>query len=209
MHKIRFLGLAVMCFAHVYAGEFTVSKTPEDLVEVEKVIPDIILDIKYARADNFIKQVVYTSDRCFMRKEVADALVRVQADLAKEGLRLKVWDGFRPLEAQRKFWSILPDERYVSNPAKGGRHTRGTALDVTVCSKDGKELDMGTDFDDMSETAWRSCTSVSAQAQKNRALLEELMKKHGFEGLPTEWWHFDYKGWQSKSVLDVHLEDLN
>jgi D-alanyl-D-alanine dipeptidase len=136
-------------------------------------------------------------------KEVALHLRDVQEELGVMGLGLKIWDGFRPVAAQWKFWELVPDERYVSDPRKGGRHTRGTAVDLTLITKDGQELSMPSAFDDFSEKAHRDYAGATKEEIKNRELLQKIMEKHGFIGLPTEWWHFDLAGWESHPPLDT------
>lgn len=168
----------------------------------------IPLDIRYATKNNFTKTPVYPKAYCYLRKEVAVQLSKVQADLKKRGYSLKIYDGYRPRSIQYKFWEICPDSRYVANPKKGSRHNRGAAVDLTIIDKEGKELDMGTDFDDFTKKAHRNCISLSKQAQSNRKLLENIMEKHGFIGLSTEWWHFDYKKWTDYELLDIPFEDL-
>ena len=103
----------------------------------------------------------------------------------------------------------MQDARYVSDPRKGGRHTRGTAVDVTLVEfKMNKELPMGTDFDDFTPRAWITCTELPQEILKNRKKLQNIMSKHGFSVLKTEWWHFDYKGWQTYPVLDILFAQL-
>lgn len=174
-----------------------------ELVDIQEIIPQIQIDLKYATADNFTKQVVYDFHTCYLVKEAALKLRDVQNELETIGLGLKIWDGFRPVSAQWKFWELVPDERYVSDPRKGGRHTRGTAVDLTLITKDGKELSMPSEFDDFSEKAHRDYMGGSDEAIKNRTLLVEVMEKHDFIGLPTEWWHFDLIGWESFPPLDI------
>lgn len=178
------------------------------LVEVNKIIPDIVLDIKYATNENFTKQQVYPSAKCYLVDAAAKALKAASESFNKKGYRIKVWDGYRPLEVQRRFWKIVPDERYVANPEKGSRHNRGCAVDITLIDKDGKEVDMGTEFDDFSEKAHRDYTNLQPNVIENRKLLEEVMKENGFEGLSTEWWHFDYKEWKDHPILDIPLDGV-
>lgn len=173
------------------------------LVDIKEIIPDIFVDLKYAGSDNFTGQVVYRFHQALLVEEVAQALKNAFVDLEKINLSLKVWDAFRPMQAQKKFWEICPDERYVSHPKKGGRHTRGTAVDLTLCSKDACNLEMPTPFDEFSERAHRNFSKCSLEAQKNRQILEDLMHKHGFVGLATEWWHFDFQSWREYPVIEV------
>ena len=173
-----------------------------ELVDIQSFIPTIQIDLKYATPDNFTGQTVYNFHRCLLLKEAALQLRDVQAELEAVGLGLKIWDGFRPMAAQWKFWELVPDERYVSDPRKGGHHTRGTAVDLTLITKDGQELLMPSAFDDFSEKAHQDYRGASDEAIKNRALLREVMEKHGFINLPTEWWHFDLVGWQNYPPID-------
>lgn len=167
------------------------------LVDVRSFAPTIEVDLKYATADNFTGEVVYDFQDCLVCKEVAEKLGEVQSELQEKGLGLKIWDGFRPMAAQWKFWELVPDERYVSNPLKGGRHTRGTAVDLTLVTADGKELLMPTAFDDFSEKAHRDYQGASEEALANRKILQDVMEKHGFVGFEGEWWHFDLASWES------------
>lgn len=173
-----------------------------ELVNIQAVIPNIQVDLKYATSDNFTGQIVYEFCHCFLLKEAALKLAEVQAELDARGLGLKIWDGFRPVASQWKFWELFPDERYVSDPRKGGRHTRGTAVDLTLVTKEGQELLMPSAFDDFSEKAHRDYQGASEEAIRNRELLQDVMQRHGFVGLPTEWWHFDFIGWQEFPPID-------
>lgn len=179
-----------------------------DLVEINKINPNIKLDIRYATPNNFTHQILYKSARCFLCREAALALNNVQQELEELGLGLLIWDGYRPLSTQKKMWAVVPDDRYVANPAKGSRHNRGCAVDCTIIKKDGTLLEMPSEFDDFSEKAHRSYMNLSQEAITNRTLLENIMAKHGFAGLPTEWWHFDFKEWQQHPILNVDFEDL-
>ncbi len=181
------------------------------LVEVQSINQAIRLDLRYATANNFTNEIVYTRAKCYLRKEVADALNIVQKELEKRGLGLKIWDGWRPVKAQQKFWDLVQDERYVVNPKNGlSRHCRGTAVDLTLVKSDGSLVEMPTEFDDFSERAWRNYegADVSEQAKKNARLLGSLMESAGFKGVTTEWWHFDYQGWKELPVIDASFEDL-
>lgn len=167
------------------------------LVDIQSFVPGIVVDLKYATKENFVGEIVYDFQKCFLLQEVAVKLQLVQQELEKIGLGLKIWDGFRPMAAQWKFWEILPDERYISDPRKGGRHTRGTAVDVTLIDREENELDMPSQFDDFSEKAHRDYPHLTEEQRNNRELLERVMAKYGFIGLPTEWWHFDFVGWEN------------
>ncbi len=174
-----------------------------ELVDIQTFIPNIQIDLKYATTDNFTGQIVYNFQSCLLVKEAALHLREVQAELETMGLGLKVWDGFRPVAAQWKFWEQVPDKRYVSDPRKGGRHTHGTAVDLTLITKDGQELLMPSGFDDFSEKAHQNYIGAPDEAIRNREFLREIMERHSFTGLPTEWWHFDFIGWQNYPTIDI------
>lgn len=180
-------------------------KSKPVLTDVPKVVPGVVLDIKYATADNFTKAVVYPAARCLLRPEAAVALGRVQAELSKKGLGLKLWDCYRPLSVQKRFWELVPDPRYVADPKKGSRHNRGAAVDLTLVDSAGRELEMPTGYDDFSEAAHRASTSGTPASRANAKILEDAMTARGFKGLPTEWWHFDFSGWEAFPLLDVPL----
>lgn len=181
-----------------------------DFVEITKINPTIRTEVLYATKNNFTRQKLYNSPRCFARRLVAQKLDLVQKDLAQKKLGLKIWDAYRPLSVQKKMWAICPDEKYVANPAKGGRHARGTAIDLTLVSLvDGKELEMPTAFDDFSPRAHPDYVNgVSDMAIKNRAILASAMLKHGFQKHGSEWWHFDFAGWRNCQPMDISLERL-
>ena len=182
----------------------------DHLVNIAEASPDIILDIRYARSDNFLGFPVYSKPVCYLHRDVAEALIQVQKELSVMHLGLKIFDGYRPLSVQQLMWDAIQDERYVSNPAKNkGRHTRGTAVDLTLVDDLGNELEMPTEFDDFTERAHSDYTHVSETVFENRALLQEVMRKHHFQVLPTEWWHFDFEGWCDDirfPPLDVQFE---
>lgn len=173
------------------------------LVDIRSVNSKIALDIRYATTNNFLKRKLYPVGRCVLRGAAARRLSQVQNDLAKKGLGLKVYDCYRPLSVQRLMWQVRPDTRYVANPARGSRHNRGAAVDITLVDRNGRELEMPTGFDDFTERAHRNDKGASAQARKNSKLLEDAMKKYGFIPLATEWWHFDAPGWDKFAILDV------
>lgn len=179
------------------------------LVPLETVRPPCLPEVRYASRYNFTGKQLYPVPRLWLHRDTARALARVQADLARRGLGLKVWDAFRPLSVQWKMWNLVRDERYVSNPAKNqGRHTRGTAVDVTLVDKLGRELPMPSDFDDFSKRAHRDYRGGTAEQRRNRLLLQTVMEKHGFTGYPTEWWHFDLRNWEKYPVPDLSPAEL-
>ena len=203
---LHFVARTSLAFFLLFAAH--AESAPHELVDLETVNPPCLAEVRYATRHNFTGQVLYPLPRVFLHLDTARALTRVQRELQKRGLGLKVWDAYRPLSVQQKMWNLIRDERYVSNPAKNkGRHTRGTAVDVTLVDKLGRELPMPSDFDDFSERAHRDYAGGAAAQRRNRQLLEDVMQKHGFVGYPTEWWHFDLKNWESYPPLDLSIED--
>ena len=179
------------------------SSAADDLVDVSKLDPTIVLQIRYATADNFLHRAVYERPMCMLRRSVADRLVRVQAALRSRDLRLKVWDAYRPHSVQRKMWKVKPDARFVAPPYKGSKHSRGAAVDVTLIDRDGRELDMGTVHDDFSAKAAPESPDVPETARTNRRLLRDAMAVEGFKQLSSEWWHFDAPGGDAYPIMDV------
>lgn len=137
-----------------------------DMVDVTKVMPDIVLDIRYATTNNFLGQKIYNEPRCLLRWAAAKRLIRVQEALKEQGLGLKVFDCYRPPSAQRKMWAIKPDPNYVANPDKGSRHNRGMAVDLTLVDANKQELVMPTGFDDFSLRAHRDAEGHEPSADR-------------------------------------------
>ena len=214
--KLRVLSPVILCLLLAVVGFSCVSKKPilsnaadaADLVDLEKFIPGIVLDIRYATTNNFTGQKLYPVARCCLRREPAENLKAVQEELRGMGLALKIFDGYRPLSVQRKMWAVYPHPDFVADPAKGSRHNRGAAVDLTLIKLDGAEVPMPTPFDDFTEKAHRNYTNLPPEIIQNRALLETVMQKHNFRGLDTEWWHFDFKDWQKYGLLDIDYSEI-
>lgn len=166
-------------------------REPGDFVKVLDYIPDVVVELKYATSQNFTGSVVYEFTEVYLRYSTVLKLMDVQAELREMGYKLKIWDGFRPLEAQEKLWYAKPDPNYVSNPWSGtNSHSRGNTVDLTLVDANNKELEMPTGFDEFSAYADRDYSDCTDAAATNAKLLQEVMEKHGFKGLQTEWWHF-------------------
>ncbi len=183
------------------------ARTPE-LVDIQKVNPRIRLDIRYATPNNFTKQKVYDAAVCFLRPETAGRLDRAQAELEREGLGLKVYDCYRPLSVQRRFWELVQDERFVADPAQGSNHNRGAAVDLTLVDARGNEVVMPTGFDDFTERAHRSYSALPPNVIKNRERLTLAMVNQGFLPLPSEWWHFDDPKCSRYPILDLPFSQI-
>jgi D-alanyl-D-alanine dipeptidase len=176
------------------------------LINVKELAPGIVVDMRYATTNNFTGKKLYpVADECLLCEPAAERLARVQRDLERQGLGLKVWDCYRPVSVQQKLWDVVPDPRYVADPKTGSRHNRGASVDLTLVDKHGHELPMPTGFDDFSERAHRTFMDLPVDALKNRALLQSAMEKEGFIGLPSEWWHFDDPQWGNFALRDEPL----
>lgn len=182
------------------------------MVELVRVVPDIHLEVRYATANNFMKRVLYPQPRVFVRREVAEALGRVQKRLAARRMSLLVFDGYRPWRITKKMWDDTPPENrgFVANPAKGSKHNRGGAVDLTIVDlKTGKPLEMTSAYDEFSKRAAYNYPGGSKQSHINRDLLRRSMEAEGFQVLPHEWWHFDFKGWKEFPLLDYSFDELD
>ena len=191
---------SIKVIADVNIYRESVSSNPFlEMIELKKIIPTIKYELHYATKDNFTKVRLYPSrlKKTYLRKKPALALKEAAVELGAMGIGIKVWDAYRPYSVTQKFWTLIHDERYVANPAKGSGHNRGVAIDLTLIDlKTGKELNMPTNFDDFSEKAHHGYKDLDAEQVKNRELLKNTMEKHGFLKFQTEWWHTD--GWTTK-----------
>ena len=155
----------------------------------------VMLDLRYATAHNFTQTQIYPCSRCFLRRPVAQKLLLINQQLIdSKGLRMKLFDCYRPLGAQQQLWDIVPDETYVANPIKGSMHNRGAAVDVTLVDKDENELDMGSDFDAFGSVSRHDNFSLPKEILTNRALLKSTMEAAGFKSIKSEWWHYSLSG---------------
>jgi len=167
----------------------------QNLIEITEKKFDIILDLRYATSNNVCGQKLYASPFCYLHEAAIPHFEQAIKSAKNLGLKLKIFDGFRPLEVQQymfnKFPSNDPKGGFVSNPNGGViPHCRGVAIDLTLTDLDGNELDMGTDFDEFSELAFHNCDKISAAAQRNRLILLGLMSAAGFDFYSKEWWHY-------------------
>ncbi len=181
----------------------------KELVNLATYIPGIVLDIRYATSNNFTGEVIYQLPRAYARKPVAEALRKAQIDFNKHGVGIKVYDGYRPYKATVKFYEVYRDTTYVASPYRGSRHNRGCAIDMTLVNlKTGEELPMPTAFDSFQKEAWPTTPVKDPVIKKNRDLIISVMEKHGFKVNASEWWHFDFVGWQKFEVMDIDFEAL-
>ena len=175
-----------------------------DFVRITDYIPTAVIDLKYATEDNFTGQVIYSFNDAWLRYGTVKKLMLVADELAERGLYLKIWDSFRPVSAQFTLWDVYPDATFVANPNNGfSSHSRGNTIDITLVDANGYELLMPTAFDDFSALANRSYNDCDPDAASNAILLENLMKKHGFEPYYNEWWHYsDTTSYEAEKMFD-------
>ena len=198
--------LALACAHRPYVARAIPPGDPDrQLVE----ITDIPTDVRYATPNNFMHTPLYPVARVFLRAPAARALHEVERDLAPRGLGLKIFDGYRPYSVTVRMWEPIRNPDFVADPAKGSRHNRGAAVDLTLIDlKSGAELAMPTPYDDFTPRARQDFMDLPLEAIANRATLREAMVKRGFDPLPSEWWHFDYRGWERFELLDIPLDAL-
>lgn len=181
----------------------------KQLIELKKAIPDLQLDIRYATKNNFMKQVMYPQARAFARKPVVLHLQKIQNELRKKGLGLRIYDAYRPYAITVAFYQKASDKHFVANPAKGSKHNRGCAIDLSLINlKTGKELPMPTPYDSFAPQAAADYAQLPTSVIRNRNLLIRTMQTHGFRVLKNEWWHYDFVGWQNYELLDIPFKDL-
>jgi D-alanyl-D-alanine dipeptidase len=186
----------------------SIKKDPQNSMMALHVIKDIVLDLKYATASNFMKKQLYPSIKTtYLKRSAFQSLQAVQRELSMRKIGLKIWDAYRPYQTTVDMWEPIKDERFVANPAKGSGHNRGISVDLTLIDLNtGKELDMGTGFDDFSEKASHDYSRLSTQVLANRQLLNNVMKKHGFIALESEWWHYYMPG--DHALMNFTFEQL-
>jgi len=208
-HKDKAANLRIISDISAY-NKLVNEDSSNQLVNLEKIIPGIILDIRYATENNFTGEQIYNSPKAFVRKPVAEALAIIQKELNEEGLGLKVFDAYRPYTATVKFYEVYPDTNFVAAPWKGSVHNRGCAVDITLINlKTNKQLEMPTPFDDFTVKASHSFNDLPKKALKNRQTLRDIMTEHGFQIYEAEWWHYGFKGWEKYELMDISFDELN
>lgn len=188
-----------------------IRKNPnKEMVDLHKKIPGIVLDLRYAGTNNFMQQVLYpVITTTYLRKPAADSLAVIQKLLSQLGLGLKIFDAYRPYSVTEKMWEPVQDDRYAADPKKGSGHNRGVAVDLTIINlKNNEALDMGTGFDNFSDTAHHAFTNLPEEVLQNRLLLKNIMEQHGFKALDTEWWHYSLPNAKEYELLNIPFKDF-
>jgi zinc D-Ala-D-Ala dipeptidase len=162
-------------------------------VNLKDYSSDFVYDMKYATDDNFLKAKVYDCAECYLRYKTVQALIQANDVFMKKGLRIKLYDCYRPLDIQKRMWTIVSNPEYVADPAKGSIHNRGGAVDITLVNKYGKEMKMGTPFDFFGPEASHNYKDLPQKVKDNRALLKKVMMQNGFNSFDSEWWHYNLK----------------
>jgi D-alanyl-D-alanine dipeptidase len=176
------------------------------LLDAAPLVPDALLDVRYATADNLTGRPLYPVARCLLLPGPAARLARAAARLRTQGYRLVLHDCYRPLSVQRALWAAKPVVGFVADPATGSHHNRGAAVDLSLADLDGHPVEMPTAYDAFGPRARAGATAgISPAALQHRRALRAAMEAEGFAVNPAEWWHFDAPEWQGAPLLDVPL----
>jgi zinc D-Ala-D-Ala dipeptidase len=189
----------------------TVKQRPgKVMTDLKKHIPTLVVDLRYCGKDNFMNQPLYPPiTSTYLRRVAADSLKKVQQELNTKGLGLKIFDAYRPYSITEKMWEPVKDDRYAADPKKGSGHNRGIAVDLAVINlQTMQELDMGTGFDNFSDTAHHAFINLPEEVLENRMMLKTLMERYGFKALDTEWWHYYLLNAKEFELLDISFSEL-
>jgi D-alanyl-D-alanine dipeptidase len=168
-----------------------------DLIRLLDLDKEFIIDLKYATKNNFTKQKIYNSNECYINKNTALLLIKAKNIFKADGYQVKIWDAYRPISAQKRFFEICPNPDFVALPPDMSKiktfrplHLNGQCVDVTLVDADGNDLEMPTGFDDFSKMAGLGCPDIPEIPRKNAEYLRSVMESVGFKGYESEWWHF-------------------
>ncbi len=202
-------GLWVINSVAVYKK--TIAAHPQKtMVALSVEMPEAIVDLKYADTANFMHTKLYpTTTTTYLRLAASDALFAVMAELTTKQLNIKIWDAYRPYSVTERMWKTVKDDRYAADPKFGSGHNRGIAVDLTIIDlKSGQEMNMGTGFDNFSDTAHHGFKNLPPAVLQNRAFLRSIMESHGFKALETEWWHYYLPDTKTYELRDLSFEEL-
>ena len=161
------------------------------LVEIALPRFDVSLALAYASGDNVTGAPIYRRAACYLHADAAALLERAVDLAAAQGLKLVIFDAYRPVEAQWALWRQCPDPTFLADPRRGSPHSRGVAVDLSLVDREsGIPLDMGTGFDDLTPRAFHGSAAPAPVAQRNRMLLLGLMASAGWDHYLNEWWHY-------------------
>ncbi len=182
-----------------------------DLVELVKIDPLLRLDIRYATTNNFIGRAVYREPRAFLQRPAAEALRRVHKALREKGFGLVIYDAYRPWSVVKIFWDETPmrHKQFVADPGRGSGHSRGCAVDLTLCdAKTGKPAAMPGAYDEWSERSAIGYGGGTKESRRLRDLLRDEMESEGFFRCELEWWHYTWKDAGEYQNLDIPFSKL-
>jgi len=151
---------------------------------------NVDLDLAYGGPDNFTGEIIYRRPACHLHQAAVPYFAAAVRRAAAHGLRLRIFDAFRPAEAQWRLWAHFPDADFVADPRLGSPHSRGVAVDLTLVDESGAALDMGTGFDDFTARSHHGAAGLTSAQERNRFLLMGIMLSSGFRHYPQEWWHY-------------------
>lgn len=182
-----------------------------DLAQIVAVDPTIRLDIRYATTNNFTNAKFYDQPKAFLQRPAAEALARVQRQLSARGLGLLIHDAYRPWHVTKMFWDATPENlrEFVADPARGSRHNRGCAVDLTLCDlQTGDPIQMVAGYDEFSPRSNARYPGGTSRGRWYRELLRRVMEAEGYQIYGAEWWHFDYQDWQNYPIGNATFEQL-
>jgi len=183
-----------------------------DLIELIKLDRTIRLDIRYATSNNFLGKPVYKQARAFLQRPAAEALVRANKALRKNGYGLLIHDGYRPWSVTKMFWDATPADKkeFVADPSQGSRHNRGCAVDLSLFDvRSGKAVTMPSGYDEMTERSHINYTGGTDEQRRLRDMLRTAMEAEGFAVYEPEWWHYDYKDWKEYPILNIAFSEIH
>jgi len=181
--------------------KLTFEASDMDFLNLKTFSDLFFFDIRYATDNNFTKIKLYDEPICYLRYAVARDLMEAARTFISMGYKIKMFDGYRPYRFQGIMWNVCPNPNFLTNPLKGSNHNRGVAVDLTICTPDGKNLDMGTDFDHEGFAAYTTNMDLPEQVLKNRLILSDNLNRFGFSKIRTEWWHFSDRNYISASSI--------
>jgi len=181
-----------------------------NLVNVEAITDQFLIDMRYSTKNNFACKKVYSMSLCILQKNTLKKLIKANEKFLKMGLRIKIWDAYRPLSTQKFFFDLIQNEDFVANPYKGqgSVHSSGFAVDITLVDMNGEEIEMPTDFDDFTNKASRNSTEMTKKASKNLSILTEILTENGFDTIESEWWHYKDTDAKTFTPLNFSFEEI-
>lgn len=183
-----------------------------DLVDLARFDPRLILDIRYATVNNFTGEQMYAEALAFLQRPAAEALKRAHDRLLAQGYGMIIYDAYRPWGVTKRFWDVTPQDKkeFVADPARGSRHNRGCAVDVSLYDlKTSQPVAMPTDYDEFTERAYPNYAGGTEETRKHREILRAAMEAEGYKIYPSEWWHFDFPGFEKYRIMNLPFTEID